>query len=510
MACSASTHTCVAAVSMDDPNGRCAGTCDASGACKSKQGQTCNTVAAGCVGGTTCSPDGYCCNTACTGSCVACDLTGLQGTCTNLAAASAPHSNHPACGGSGSCAGACGSGGTCAFPTSVCAGPTCSGTSLVGQSTCNAGSCVAPGAQVCSGALICSASACKTACSADADCLSGYFCDAGTCHLAAIAVAAGISHTCALLSDHTVRCWGDNSDGALGQGYISTTGTETIPTPVAVTLPKGATAIAVGTESSYALLTDGTVWDWGGNTIGQLGNGTFSSPAVGGIPTPAQVTGLPGAVSGIASGTTHACAIVSGVAYCWGSDYNGDLGNGEFVTTGTLGIATPTKVMGLSSAVTSIAGGGDQTCADMGGALMCWGGNGEGEAGTGSTTVGQYDLPQFPNFTVPGPNITAVSASFGGTCVLALGGTVYCVGYNGDGELGNGSFADTSLATFAPIANGPSGAIGATAISAGLAHSCALVQGGRPTAGAKTTTGSWGTAPPTSPLGRTGSPPRAQ
>ncbi len=478
MTCSASTHACVAAVSMDDPNGRCAGTCDASGACKSKQGQTCNTVAAGCVGGTTCSPDGYCCNTACTGSCVACDLTGLQGTCTNLAAGGAPHSNHPACGGSGSCAGACGSGGTCSFPTSVCAGPTCSGTSLVGQSTCNAGSCVAPTAQVC-GRPDLLGQRLQDGLRGRRRLSVGIFLRRGDLSPRGHRRRRAISHTCALLSDHTVRCWGDNSDGELGQGYISTTGTLAIPTPVAVTLPKGATAIAVGAEASYALLSDGTVWAWGGNTIGQLGNGTFTSPAVGGIPTPAQVPGLPGAASGIASGTTHACAIVSGVAYCWCVDYDGDLGNGEYVTTGTLGIATPTKVMGLPNAVTSMAAGGAQTCADMSGALMCWGGNDEGEAGTGSTTVSEYDLPQYPNFTVPGPNVTAVGAFFGNTCVLALGGTVYCVGENFDGELGNGSFADTSLPTFAPIANGPSGAIGATAISVGGDHSCALVQGGK-------------------------------
>ncbi|HVZ86446.1 MAG TPA: hypothetical protein VHG72_05735, partial [Polyangia bacterium] len=479
MACDPTSHSCVAAKSEDDPNARCPGTCDATGTCRAKQGQTCNAVSAsaGCVSGTTCSPDGYCCNTACTGSCVACDLQGLQGTCTNLPASSAPHSGHSACSGSGTCAGACGSAGACVYPTGSCGSGTCSGTGYVGTGTCSNGTCNTPAAQACSGHLICSSSTnmCKGSCTADADCLSGYFCETGTCHLAAVAVAAGLSHVCALLSDGTLRCWGDNSSGELGQGTFTTTGNQSIPTPVAVTLSKPATAVAAGSGVTYALLNDGTVWGWGSNSLGQLGQGTFTSGS--GIATPGKVTGLPAAATAIASGSTHACAVVSGAVYCWGVDYDGDLGDGEYITTGHLGLATPAKVMGLQGTAAGVAAGGGQSCANLSGFTECWGDNSFGAVGTGSTTS-EYNTAQSVTYTTPSPNVTAVAAANQTSCLLVQGGTVYCAGNNDDGELGNGSFANTTQLSFGPITNGPSGAIGAVAIAVGITHACALTSTG--------------------------------
>lgn len=186
MRCDSATHTCVAAKSMDDPNGRCAGTCDAAGTCKGKQGQTCNTVAAGCVSGTTCSPDGYCCNTACTGSCVACDIAGMQGICTNIAKGAMPHGNRSGCASDGSsCGGSCDGAGACSYPTGSCGTATCGGTgpySFTPASTCNgAGKCVAQNAQSC-GAYTCNGnSSCNTSCQSQAQCLSGDVCTGNMC-----------------------------------------------------------------------------------------------------------------------------------------------------------------------------------------------------------------------------------------------------------------------------------------------------------------------------------------
>lgn len=134
--CDSATHTCTAVKNGNDPTNRCAGTCDASGACKSKQGQTCSTTTGGCMAGTSCV-DNYCCDTSCTGGCMACDITGKQGTCTAIPARAAPHGARAACVGQAtSCAGYCDGAGSCSYPTSSCGGGTCAGTG-----TCQSGVC---------------------------------------------------------------------------------------------------------------------------------------------------------------------------------------------------------------------------------------------------------------------------------------------------------------------------------------------------------------------------------
>jgi len=141
-ACSAcSGGICVSIVNADDPD-TCAGTCDANGICKSKQGQTCQT-GLGCVAGTTCAPDGYCCNSACTNSCQACDVPGFLGVCTPVASGS-PHGNRVQCADAGStCGGTCANkpDGSCSYPSAdvTCGAKTCSAGTTTGGGSCNGG-----------------------------------------------------------------------------------------------------------------------------------------------------------------------------------------------------------------------------------------------------------------------------------------------------------------------------------------------------------------------------------
>ncbi len=283
MKCDSTTHACVAAKSADDPNGRCAGTCDAAGACKSKQGQTCNTGRGGCVSGTTCSPDGVCCDTACTGSCVACDIAGHQGTCTNLSAGATPHSDHTACGGTGTCAGSCGSNGTCSFPTSACGSATCSSTTAVtAAGTCSNGSCVKPAAQ-----------SLRRQPHLLRERLQGHVCGAiPTANPATSARRASATWVrqrsrvdppptpARFAQTERCICWGDNSWSA-GHRQLCV-----LYHPSLVQLTKPAIAISGG-QSACALLNDGTVACWGDNAWGQLGNGSFTAS-----PTPVPVQGF--------------------------------------------------------------------------------------------------------------------------------------------------------------------------------------------------------------------------
>jgi alpha-tubulin suppressor-like RCC1 family protein len=175
-------------------------------------------------------------------------------------------------------------------------------------------------------------------------------------------IAAGSVHTCAIVSG-TVKCWGWNDDGQLGDG---TTTDSTTPVQVRG-LERGVTAIAVGTAYTCAVVS-GAAKCWGLSSYGQIGDGT----SVVRSSTPVQVKGLEGGVTEISSGHFHACAIVSGAAKCWGLNSFGQLGNGS--KTGESS-STPVQVKGLESGVTSIGSFEDfGTCAIVSGAAKCWGG----------------------------------------------------------------------------------------------------------------------------------------
>jgi alpha-tubulin suppressor-like RCC1 family protein len=194
-----------------------------------------------------------------------------------------------------------------------------------------------------------------------------------------VAVAAGVSHSLALLSDGTVMAWGGNSDGQLGDG--TTKGSDA---PVVVSGLSGVTAIAAGSDYSLALLSDGTVMAWGGNESGQLGDGSTKRSDV-----PVAVSGLSG-VSAIAAATggSHSLALLnSGTVMAWGADGEGQLGDGS-----TEGSDVPVEVSGLTG-VTAIAAGEASSLALLSdGAIMSWGTNGGGQLG-----VGGRESIEFPH-----------------------------------------------------------------------------------------------------------------
>ena len=160
-ACQTCTGGVCAAVKGKDDPGFCDGTCDSAGACKKKQGQTCQQTA-DCAGGMPCA-DGYCCNRACTGTCEACDLATSPGTCAVLPANTA--ARHGSCAGSGTCAGTCQgkADGTCTFPTSSCGTAGCATTtSTQAAGSCSgAGTCNMPPPVSCKTGATCSGSTCS-------------------------------------------------------------------------------------------------------------------------------------------------------------------------------------------------------------------------------------------------------------------------------------------------------------------------------------------------------------
>ncbi len=136
------------------------------------------------------------------------------------------------------------------------------------------------------------------------------------------AVTAGGAHSCALLGDGSVRCWGNNDDGQI-------TGSGDGPTPHTVPLAKTAKVVSAGRAHTCAILDDGTVWCWGAGRLGQLGNGaTLSSPA------PVQVKGLTNATLLSAHDDTTCASLQDGTVWCWGENPIGELADGSTFTSG--------------------------------------------------------------------------------------------------------------------------------------------------------------------------------
>jgi alpha-tubulin suppressor-like RCC1 family protein len=309
----------------------------------------------------------------------------------------------------------------------------------------------------------------------------------------AIAVSAGLGHTCALTSASGVKCWGMNFYGQLGDGTNSDRAA-----PVDVSgLTSGVTAIAAGGWHACALTAAGGVQCWGNNEAGQLGNGTLihrnvpvdvtglanaAAVAIGGMRTcaltaaggvkcwgdgvtaPADVAGLGSGIAAVSVGPEHACALTTaGGVKCWGANGVGQLGDGT-----TSDRAAPVDVSGLASGVTAIAAGSANTCAlTTAGGVKCWGSG--GAVGDG-TTVDRHTPVDVSGLS---SGVTAMAAGSGMACALTRGGGVKCWGSNYRGQLGDGTIRDRST---------PGGvswlSSGVAFLEAGSGHTCAGMQDG--------------------------------
>ncbi len=272
------------------------------------------------------------------------------------------------------------------------------------------------------------------------------------------AIAAGSTHSCALLRDRTVQCWGGGSSGQLGNGA-----TDDHSTPdTVIDLDGDVAAFATGGSHNCAILSDGTVKCWGNGVWGQLGNGVAEDQ-----PLPVSVSGLDDDAMVVVAGGRHSCALLeSGTVKCWGSGGNGRLGDGAVGQQQN----TPVSVVGLTGNVTALAAGINHTCALIANdSVKCWGRGNFGQLGDGATE------DQSTPVSVVGlqGNIAAIAAGDSHTCALLEGGAVKCWGSGYYGQLGNGVTEDH----LAPVSVALLGN-GATAIEAGYYHTCALLAGG--------------------------------
>lgn len=239
-----------------------------------------------------------------------------------------------------------------------------------------------------------------------------------------LAIATGAAHTCALLAGGSVRCWGWNVYGALGDGAF-----DNRSEPYAVSGVQSAVGLVAGNFHTCALISGGAVKCWGYNAYGSLGDNSTSTS-----PLPVAVSSLSSGVASLAAGGDHTCAVGTDSSLkCWGYNFYGQLGD-----TSTTDRLVPVSVDGLSSNVQSVSVGGTHSCALLtAGAVRCW----------GQTITGRVSDPvQVTPLPVAGLTSAAVAAAAGGfhSCVTVASGGVKCWGYNGLGQLGNGTGNDSA------------------------------------------------------------------
>jgi alpha-tubulin suppressor-like RCC1 family protein len=279
-------------------------------------------------------------------------------------------------------------------------------------------------------------------------------------------ITVGTYHACALTTAGGVKCWGSNWSGELGNGTFALESPgglamagDVMDGSLALT---GVAQISAGGYHTCAVTTGGGVKCWGNNTNGQLGNGT-----VGGVATPVDVIeGSPRlpltGVAQISAGGLHTCAVTAGgAAKCWGRNVSGQLGVGLDVGQSRPADLIPVaaNVKEMSSGFAQISAGFEHTCAlTTAGGVKCWGRNSYGQAGNGTFTAREVvpiDVIDGSTSIVLG-GVTQISAGGWHTCALTTGGGGECWGLNDSGQLGDGTF--TSSATPGDVSELPSGA----------------------------------------------------
>lgn len=333
----------------------------------------------------------------------------------------------------------------------------------------------------------------------------------------AVGISAGRSHTCALLEDNRISCWGENKVGQLGNG-----GNDSSATPIPVSNINNAISIHSGDDFSCAQLLDATLSCWGSNKFDQLGVGADSTGTV-----PKVVSGIKRNTM-IATGYNHVCAdsqstdIADRKVKCWGKNASGQLGINslrnavvlpetvrDFQTqsgtttdqaialaggaehtcviisegsvncfgsseTGQIGNSTSgpkvrAKVPALTSGITTakaISAGDEHTCVILAdNSVQCWGGNIISQLGIGSLVDSAVPL------TIRDLSARAIAAGKSHTCAIRTDNSVVCWGYNGFGQLGNGRFANSAVPRAVP-------SISVQDVFLGENHTCALIVGG--------------------------------
>lgn len=279
-------------------------------------------------------------------------------------------------------------------------------------------------------------------------------------------ITNGFHHACAVLSDGSVKCWGESGSGQLGYGETTR---QVTPTEVVGVDGEGALAgideiyAGIGSSTTCAIDRDGPdthVYCWGSDRSGQFGDGEAHTTCAMGLSTydcsliPVQTDPVP-SVTSFALGGGHACAITDGdpygTLYCWGANYHGQLGDGT-----TDQHETAIEVPGVTNPVQVVAGSSHTCVLQADGSVLCWGLDRDGETGNGEIdddpTNCDYDselveCTKSPTQVTGLEDATFLAAGADHTCAIRENGAVVCWGLNTRAQLGDG----TRNAAFEPV-----------------------------------------------------------
>jgi alpha-tubulin suppressor-like RCC1 family protein len=306
-------------------------------------------------------------------------------------------------------------------------------------------------------------------------------------------VTAGGESTCALLKDGTLRCFGYNGAGQLGDGTTGDPVNHLRVHPVAVKLGNGllgnVRSVSEGTSHTCAALNDGSAWCWGSDQYAQLGDGTTGDPSTHLRLSPVRVrtsSGFLADVVQISAGEYHTCAVTGdGAAWCWGQDTFGQVGDG---TTGdptshiralARRVVRPNQQL---SGVSQISAASSHTCARRtDGSVWCWGTNANGELGDGTTgdptLHSRLKAVRARSELGPLANIVNVGVGLQHSCARDTDGHAWCWGYDASGQLGDGTTGDptthSNLHAFL-VERAANDLNGVRFATGGSLHSCAL------------------------------------
>ena len=269
-------------------------------------------------------------------------------------------------------------------------------------------------------------------------------------------IAAGRHHTCGI-DNGELFCWGADSNGQIGNGSGSTSDVEA---PQKIGNSNTWNAISLGTYHTCGI-DNGVLYCWGGDNFGQLGNG-YSSTGIVETPTTLEASSN---WAIIAAGSTHTCGIKNNELYCWGRNNDGQLGNSSKAISS---IDAP-KIVGDSNTWNIISTGDSYTCGIDNGELYCWGSNGFGKLGIGSSFSGNIPVPQKINES---NTWTAISAGNSHTCGID-NGELYCWGRDSNGQVGNGSGSTDDVLSPQKIGSSNTWSM----ISTGNGHTCGIDNG---------------------------------
>ena len=262
-----------------------------------------------------------------------------------------------------------------------------------------------------------------------------------------VQIAAGYTHTCVVAADGGAYCWGWNGEGELGDGTTTQTGTPVAVLTSGALTGKKVVQIATGETHTCALTSDGRVYCWGFNYFGGLGDGTTTTRLV---PTAVATSGaLAGkTVTQVSTGAVHTCALTSdGGLYCWGYNGAGQIGDGS-TTDRNAPVAVATNGALAGKTVVQIGAGGHKTCAlTSDGSAYCWGDNLYGQVGDGTTTARTTPVAVSTAGALAGKTIIQITGAYNHTCALSSEGLAYCWGYNSYGNLGDGTTTQRTVPT---------------------------------------------------------------